>query len=56
MTDAMYGLGPVRPLANLRCWRCGKLLAEVITAPFRIKCRGCHARNQLGMDSVNSTE
>lgn len=31
---------------NVRCAGCGKLLAEVVTAPWRIRCRGCKADNE----------
>jgi phage FluMu protein Com len=28
-----------------RCWRCGKLLAELLTRPWRIRCPRCRALN-----------
>jgi phage FluMu protein Com len=41
--------GPVaeprtRTVENLRC-TCGKLLAELITAPYRLTCRHCRTVN-----------
>jgi hypothetical protein len=33
---------------NPRCWRCNKLLAELLTIPYRIVCTRCKARNQRG--------
>ena len=32
-------------VVTLKCWRCGKLLAEMVSAPFAIVCPRCHARN-----------
>ena len=32
--------------AELHCWRCGKLLAEAITSPYRVVCHRCRAANQ----------
>jgi phage FluMu protein Com len=29
------------PVRMLRCLGCNKLLAELVTAPWRITCRGC---------------
>lgn len=29
---------------EVRCWKCGKLLAEFVTRPWQIRCR-CKARN-----------
>jgi phage FluMu protein Com len=29
-----------------RCWRCNKLLAELVTSPWRITCPRCKAANQ----------
>ncbi len=30
---------------NVRCANCGKLLAEMVTQPWRIKCARCKAEN-----------
>jgi len=30
-----------RTVSKLRCSTCGKLLAELVTTPFRIRCRYC---------------
>ncbi len=52
MTSNLYGEREVVPEAsrgtrwNVRCGSCGKLLAEVVTAPWRIKCRHCKAVNE----------
>lgn len=29
-----------------RCWRCNRLLAEMLTRPWTIVCNRCKARNQ----------
>lgn len=33
---------------DARCWRCNRLLAELLTRPWRIKCSRCKAPNQSG--------
>jgi phage FluMu protein Com len=40
----LYGrsLGDERP----RCWRCQRLLAELVTRPWAIRCGRCKALNQ----------
>lgn len=40
-----YGKG-VLTTDRPRCWRCNKLLAEKVSAPWRITCIRCHAVNQ----------
>lgn len=30
---------------NVKCWRCERLLAEVVSRPWRIKCGRCKAVN-----------
>jgi|APSaa5957512493_1039668.scaffolds.fasta_scaffold190278_2 phage FluMu protein Com len=30
---------------NVRCASCGRLLAELVTAPWRVKCSRCKALN-----------
>lgn len=45
--------GPVaeqtsKTVQNLRCCGCGKLLAELVTAPYRIACPRCKAVNSQG--------
>lgn len=44
MTDA-----PAKP-AELRCWRCDKLLAKVIAVPYEIDCARCKATNKKEAD------
>jgi len=34
------------PIKALRCRGCKKLLAEVVSVPFRIICHRCHAVNE----------
>jgi hypothetical protein len=29
-----------------RCWRCGRKLAELVSRPWSIRCRRCHAQNR----------
>jgi len=36
---------PVEP-EELRCEQCGKLLAEVVTPPYRIRCARCRFTNE----------
>jgi hypothetical protein len=31
---------------NIRCWKCDKLLIEIASRPWRIRCRGCRSKNQ----------
>src|SRR5688572_18770621 len=33
---------------ELRCWRCERPLAELVTPPYCIACSVCHARNAAG--------
>ena len=40
-----YGRGAVT-IERPRCWRCNKLLAEMVSAPWRITCPRCKAANQ----------
>jgi phage FluMu protein Com len=40
-----YGRGAVSD-ADVRCWRCDKLLAELVSRPWRIRCRFCKAVNK----------
>ena len=40
-----YGKGE-KTVERPRCWRCNKLLAELVTAPWRITCTRCKAGNQ----------
>ena len=35
-------IGTVEPL---RCWNCQALLAEMVTAPYRLRCRRCKSSN-----------
>lgn len=32
-------------IENLRCWRCDKLLAEMLTKPYIITCPRCKGKN-----------
>tara|TARA_R110000744_G_scaffold70172_1_gene142048 strand:- start:864 stop:1013 length:150 start_codon:yes stop_codon:yes gene_type:complete len=42
----LYGdAPPVAESVELRCSKCDKLLAEMITAPFRILCQRCREIN-----------
>ena len=41
-----YGGGESEPELQVRCWRCGRLIAELLTKPWRIKCSRCKAINQ----------
>jgi len=36
-----------RPVIDteVKCWRCGRKLAESLTRPWFIKCNRCHAKN-----------
>jgi phage FluMu protein Com len=40
-----YGQGE-RTAERPRCWRCNKLLAEVVSAPWQITCGRCKALNK----------
>lgn len=42
-----YGI-PVGPVTveKPRCWKCNRLLAEKVTAPWVIRCTRCRATNQ----------
>lgn len=41
----------------VRCEQCNQMLAELATAPWRIKCRRCGSLNWATADgTVNSTE
>jgi phage FluMu protein Com len=40
-----YGKG-TKTTERPRCWRCNKLLAELVTAPWRITCPRCKALSQ----------
>ena len=42
-----YGRGVATTL-RLRCWRCDRLLAEVISEPYLITCGRCKATNAKG--------
>lgn len=47
MTDAPadpYGRGATAD-EKPRCWRCERLLAEMVTRPWRIVCSRCKASN-----------
>jgi len=35
---------------EVRCHRCNRLLAEMVSRPWRIKCSRCKATNQAGVD------
>jgi hypothetical protein len=37
---------------GLHCWRCDKLLAEQISAPYTITCSRCHAKNKRAVDAL----
>lgn len=39
-----YGRG-ARTEEKPRCWRCNRLLAELVTAPWKIICSRCKAVN-----------
>jgi phage FluMu protein Com len=45
MTPDVYGQAPVVE-ELVRCWRCNRLLAELLTKPWAIVCPRCKARNQ----------
>lgn len=30
---------------ELRCWRCNRKLAEIVSAPYMLVCPRCHATN-----------
>ena len=32
-------------VSDLRCWRCDRKLAEIVSAPWRICCPRCKAKN-----------
>jgi len=34
---------------EVRCYRCGRLLAELVSRPWRIRCSRCKATNQSGV-------
>lgn len=36
-------------VAELRCWRCHRLLAAVVTEPYVIRCGRCKAENRGGV-------
>jgi len=40
-----YGFGS-KVVERPRCWRCNKLLAELLSSPWRVVCPRCHAVNQ----------
>lgn len=44
MTDP-YGRSVVS-VERPRCWRCNKLLAELVSCPWKITCPRCKAANQ----------
>lgn len=52
--SSFYGSGAVTD-ANPRCWRCSRLLAELATRPWRIKCGRCKAVNQDGVKLEQET-
>lgn len=33
---------------KVRCWRCGRFLADLVTRPLCIFCPKCRARNEAG--------
>ncbi len=33
-------------VTELRCWRCNRKLAELVTSPWQIRCVRCKAVNQ----------
>jgi phage FluMu protein Com len=37
---------PPPTVQELRCWRCNRKLAEIVSSPWRIKCPRCKASNQ----------
>jgi phage FluMu protein Com len=39
---------------NVRCANCGKLLAEMLTAPWSIRCSRCKADNHSAEDASQS--
>ncbi len=52
MTDP-YGRGSVSDEFP-RCWNCNKLLAELVTRPWRIVCRACKKVNQRGVQEQST--
>ncbi len=46
----VFGGGPTADELP-RCWRCGRLMAEMVTRPWRIKCGRCKAINQAGVSA-----
>lgn len=32
----------------LRCWKCDRLLAQLITAPYNVMCSRCKSHNKAG--------
>ena len=49
-TVDVYGVAS-QSVEELRCHRCNRLLAELVTPPYRLRCRGCKAVNQAGIRS-----
>ena len=38
---------------KLQCWRCGRLLAEFVSRPWRIRCPRCKAVNNPPQGDVD---
>lgn len=36
---------------GVRCWQCKRLLAELVSPPWKIVCPRCKAENKQGLDS-----
>lgn len=54
MTDDLYAWRSAKPVVDIepRCHSCNRMLAYVVSRPWRIKCR-CRATNQAGdVDAV----
>ena len=39
-----------------RCWRCGRVLAELLTRPWELSCSRCKAANASRSDAVRLSE
>lgn len=50
-----YGSAGASTVKSPRCWRCKRLLAEMVTSPWRIRCNRCKAVNGEGVSGLDDS-
>lgn len=50
-----YGSAGTSTVKLPRCWRCKRLLAEMVSSPWRIRCSRCKAVNGEGVSGLDDS-